>query len=555
MKYNLAGNKFLDELQKLAMFGSEEAENNAVQEPMNPDTAPEMKQADADAESAKDQNDKEAELQKAKDDITNAKEASDEHDALYEKIANALPEFGVLARLYDWAQGGSDVSEQVYKEASSILDEMLTDEEKYIEHMTRVANELFASEENQNELYSEEGMQFVFDKLADFLDNEDLQKVAAEDGSFMGKVMGSMGDFVNSVGKFFKDVKDLPENKSALEAALATDKATAFELKGERNELGINTPRGMELMDNLEHSLAPELANSVRNGRIGRGLGAGALAGGALYGGHKLYQGLHSENDDEQLAASEDKGLLSKIAGGTLMEEYRSETGGMAKMSKRALVNDFLKIAGAAALISAANDKTIKEEFRKEAEQVFDEIAVLGRKQMDAAFIKVATDIYSEQELHEIVAGKHTDTLFSKVAFFVEANEWSADELEKRAGASGVATKGVGGALSDAKSNIEEFIGTAKANAEGPGREYIGVVKGAEGKGDNKGPAGTGTPGGQIITNSMAGYKVINNPGEYDVEQTAAMLEEAVLAKQAAYDTFNRADDFIKKFSGAVHGK
>jgi hypothetical protein len=552
VKHIIAENAFLAEMQKLAAYhGDLESEMNASKEPMNPDIAPKMTQEAAAEEQNKDENEKEKELQDKKDEIEREKEAT-ELNLLSEKIAAALPEFGTLARLYDWAQGGESVSEQVYKEASHILDEMLSSEEQYVEHMSRVAEELFSSEINRNELYSEDGMQFVFQKLSDFLGNEDLQKEASEDGTFMQNVFGSMGDFVNSVGKFFKDTKNLAENKVKLEAETVVHNATVNELGRERNfQTGEVTPRGMQLLDQLEASPQPELVDSVRNGKIGRGLLAGGIAAGALYGGHKLYQGLHS-SPDEQLASSEDKGLLSKVAGGTLMEEYRSETGGMTKMAnKTTIVTDFLKIAGAAALISAANDAT-DVGLRKEASDAFDEIAHLGRSEMGAAFIKIAQEAYTEQELHEIVAGKHTPHLLSKVAFFLEADEMSVQELEKVAGAGGVATKGVGGALSDAASNIESFIDTAKSNAEGAGREYVGVVKGAEGKGDNKGPAGTGLAGGQLVANNMVGYNVVNKPAEYDVEQTAAMIEEAVLAKQAASETYQRADAFLKKYAGIV---
>jgi hypothetical protein len=553
MKHILTENGFLTELQKLAVYnGDLESASNSEKEPMVPDLAPKMTQEAASDEQNKDEETKEAELQAAKDEIEREKEAS-EHDLLSEKIASALPEFGALARLYDWAQGGDTVNEQVYKEASHLLDEALTSEEKYAEHITRVAEELFTSDVNREELYSESGMQFVFNKLSDFLGNEDLQKEASEDGSFMQNVFGSMGDFVNSVGKFFKDTKNLAENAEKLKAENVVHNTTLAEYAREKDPItGVPTPRGIQLLDQLDASPQAELVDSVRNGRIGQGLKWGGLAAGALYGGHKLYQGLHSGPSEEQVAYPEDKGLLSKVAGGTLMEEYRSETGGMAKMNNKSIVQDFLKIAGAAALIQTAQDANVDAGLRKEASDAFDEISLLGRSEMGAAFIKVAQEAYTEQELHEIVAGKHTPNLLNKVAFFLQADEMSADELYKVAGASGVATKGVGGALSDAASNIESYIDTAKANAEGAGREYVGVVKGAEGKGDNKGPAGTGQVGGQIVANNMAGYNVINNPGEYDVEQTAAMIEEASLAKQAAYDTYHRADKFLKHFAGLL---
>jgi hypothetical protein len=548
-------NPFLSELQKIAIYhGDLEAEANSSKDPMNPEVGPKMSQEAASEEQNKDEETKEAELQEAKDNIEREKEAS-EYDLLADKIAAALPEFGVIARLYDWAQGGDTVSEQVYKEASAILDDMLTSEDKYVENMTRVATELFASKENQEELYSEAGMEFVFKKIADFIGNEDLQKEAAA-SDFMHHVLGSMGDFVNSMGKFLKDTKELAVNKAKLEAENIVHSNTLNELGRETDPTtGAHSPRGIHLLDQLEASPRGELVDSVRNGQIGRGLAGAGLAAGALYGGHKLYQGLHAGPGEEQVASSESKGLLSKVAGGTLMEEYRSETGGMAKMNRKSIVPDFLKIAGAAALIQIAQDETADAGFRKEASDTFDEISFLGRSEMGAAFIKIAQEAYTEQELHEIVAGKHTANLLNKVAFFLQVDEMCVDELNKVAGAAaGVATKGVGGALSDAASNIEAYVDTAKENAEGAGRQYIGVVKGAEGKGENKGPAGTGLAGGQL-TGSMAGYNVVNNPAEYDVEQTAAMVEEAVLAKQAAVETFNRADAFLNKYARIVASK
>lgn len=557
-------NPLLSELQKIALYDeSYEAEANETKEPMNPDHAPMMQQADADAESAKTGSELDAELQAKKDDITTAKEdaqadkeAEEVFLALHDKVASALPEFGVLARLYDWAQGGQQTTDELFKEAASLLDEMLSSEEAYMEHMTKVAQDLFSSEENQDELYSADGIRFVLHKMADFMENPDLQ---SSGNGFLQKVQDGVGKFMGSVQELGNSVRHLDALKSELKAANTLLAKTTAEWALEKDPItGVATPRGMELLDQMEANPAPQLRKQVMQGRLGRGALFGGAAAGAIYGGHKLHSALHPQPSEEQVAGAEDKVLLNKVADGTLMEEYRSEIGGIAKMkntTKASIVRDFLKIAGAAALIQAANDPSLDVAIVKEARDTFNEISLLGRKDMDEAFIKVAQQVYTEPELHEVVAGKYTDHLLEKVSFYVEANNMSAKELEKTAGAAGVATKGVAGALSDAASNIEEYIGTAKKEAEGAGREYIGVVKGAEGKGDNKGPAGTGTPGGGIIANNMAGYKVINNPGEYDVEQTAAMLEDAVLAKQAAYDTYYAADEFIKNYAGKVSGK
>lgn len=191
------------------------------------------------------------------------------------------------------------------------------------------------------------------------------------------------------------------------------------------------------------------------------------------------------------------------------------------------IVKDFLKIAGAAGLLELANNEGVDMELRKEAAESFNAISRMNRYDMEASFEKMATQIYSEPQLHEIVAGQHTDYLFDKIAYFTELNDLGADELEKVAGADGVAAKGVAGALTDAKSNIEEKVKSDKEHTE--------TVKNGE--------LGTRKP------DDMRGYSVINNPGQYKVEKTAAhkvMIEEAELRKEAAYRAFVEADTFIK---------
>lgn len=219
------------------------------------------------------------------------------------------------------------------------------------------------------------------------------------------------------------------------------------------------------------------------------------------------------------------------------------------------VVKDFLKVAGAAGLVSIVNDENADMELRKEASEAFDAIAAMGRNEMDDQLVKVAQQIYSEDELHEIVAGHHTETLFDKVAYFVDSVDASYDDVfEKTANAGGVAAvKNIGAGLKDAAGNIVNVIGKKKQEAEATGREYIGALKGEYGNGA-KGIAGTGTAtglagGGLVGAGAMAGYNAIKNPSEYNIEQTASAYEEAVLAKQAAVEAYAQADAFTQSFA------
>lgn len=219
---------------------------------------------------------------------------------------------------------------------------------------------------------------------------------------------------------------------------------------------------------------------------------------------------------------------------GTLETGMYKNDGGIEKMSQQ-LVKDFLKLAGAAGLVGIVQNENLDFGLRKEASETLDYIATLGRSRMDDELVKVAQQIFPENELHEIVANQHTPQLVEKVAYFLEANETSIDELEKVANAGGVAAvKNLGAGLADSVSNIEATIDTEKAKTEGAGREYIGDVQHGGGK------------AGGALTGDLAGYNVINNPEKYDIEQTASILEEAFLAKQAAEDAYYKADAFIQ---------
>ena len=195
----------------------------------------------------------------------------------------------------------------------------------------------------------------------------------------------------------------------------------------------------------------------------------------------------------------------------------------------KVLVESFLKLAGVAGLLDIAQNEENTPEQQKLAMETFDKIAQLKPSEMGAELIKVAGQIYPQETLREIVAGQYTDELFEKTASVVSWNDMSAPELEElvktAANASGVAAKGIGGELADAKAQIQEKIKKEKEKAESISLGRQGVKK----------------------ADDLTGYNVINNPGEYKVDKTASdlALEEAYMKKEAHLQEALKWDAFI----------
>jgi hypothetical protein len=440
------------------------------------------------------------------------------------EIAQQLPEYGALAKLTELASS-NEVPPSVQQEATERLVMAMTDFENYVEVIEKTSNELFTQEANLADLNSPAGIQFVVEKLSSFVDSYEIEKTADDTGeSFSGKVVKSVSNFVDSM-------KNLGAIKTELEKAQSTFNTVTQEADQlVRNTVG-NPGEVKDLI--AKQTAASELVNELQDKkRLGQAgvIGGLALAGaGAYAGGKKIYDTLQNRQEqlnEEMPSDTLEAGNQNKITGGT---ERMANT--------KSLVKDFLKVAGAAGLISIANNEEAAIELRKEASDRFDAIANMGRSEMDANLVKVAQEIYSEDELTAIVSGQHTGLLLDKVAHVLAFNEMSASELEKVADAGSVAAKGVAGALTDAASNIQATIKEDKKSTEAEGREYVGDTD------------KSGKVGGQLV-GGTEGYAVINNPGKYNVDKTASeIVEEAVMMKQAAVKTFNEAQAVIDQYT------
>lgn len=211
----------------------------------------------------------------------------------------------------------------------------------------------------------------------------------------------------------------------------------------------------------------------------------------------------------------------------------------MANTENNVYLDNILKLAGAHFLIDGSSNEAYGAEFNKQASDAFDSIASMSRADMEVAFAKVALENYPEETLREIVAGTYTEEILEKTASIAAWDDLSADELVKIAGAGSVSAKGAAGALRDASEKVKNEIAIAKAQTEGEGREYVGDT-------DKAGKVGGGLVGG------FEGYNVIKNPGSYEVAKTASQedIEAAVLLKQAAYESYVEAEQFLKNAFG-----
>lgn len=547
----MSANDFLSELEKIAHFSADViSPDDVAAEPMVPDTAPhvdpktveETQTLNAEvphnvaaidqqpALSPEDLHTLESTLAQAKQEyeaatqhLASLEEEWKEFEKTAEEIKELLPSMGALARLIHYSTDLS-VPEGKQKLASERLIIALRDEEGFAEMIEKTAGELFVDEENVNQLLSHEGMEYVVEHLASFAESDELEKVAFDINGIANSVRRGLGEYVNATRNFWKLDNEISAAKQAVDEArkVLVQKSEAINAASKVENPVIpqqmmNEFKGAK--DSLSHAedTLDTKQGQKSKGRLVWGTGAAGLAGGAFMGGKAIANARKPKEGQVELS--------EKIANVTIIpDEHDYVKGGNSKMT---VVRDYLKIAGAAGLLSIANNENYDMELRKEATEQFNTIARMNRADMEANFEKMATAIYSEPELHEIVVGKHNEELFDKIAYFIELEGLGADELEKVAGADSVAAKGVAGALTDAKSNIEEKLKSDKEHTETVKNGELGSLKADE----------------------MRGYNVINNPGAYKVEKTAAtkaMLEEAELRKEAAYRVFVEADTFIK---------
>lgn len=494
-----------------------QANNSAVnpipadaQLPTSPEDAVALEQAVAQAQ---------GQLAEAKEVLAQAEGEYAEFEKIAGAIFDFLPEMGSLARLLDYSTN-ENVDASLQKLANTRLTAALKDEEGYTEMLTKTAQELFEVEENLEQVRSREGMEYVIEHLASFAEDEELEKFAFEMTGILNSVRETAGEYANAALKLHKIQDEIDTAKAEVDRVsnIVTEKNLALK---KARELGdpdlisqLNQERGLAELDHIKATDAyDDLGHQQTMGRQVAGVGGAGLAAGSLFGGKKIYDALQNTPEDE---------LSIKTASVTINpEDNANYKGGNNEMT---IAQDFLKIAGAAVLLDVANNEGVEEGIRKEAATAFNQISRMGRKDMEENFIKVAQQMYSEEELHSIVAGNHNEELFGKVAFFTSAYDMSADELEKVAGADGVAAKGVGGALTDAKANIVEKVEGDKKKTETVANGELGVKK----------------------ADDMRGYNVINNPGEYQVDKTASLIEEAEMRKEAAFKEYVEMDTFIK---------
>lgn len=503
-----------EEIEAEQAANSEPADSGAAEEQLPP--SPE------DAEALEDTiNSAEQELHEAQEHLAEVEKQYNEFEKVAAPvISDSLPAMGAFAKLIDFSTN-SDSDPILHKIAKERLHTALSTEDSFYETLQKTATELFEDEANLNALYTQEGMEYVVETLESFANDEEFSKEAFEAGSVIGKAVDTIKEFGDATKNFWKLRGELGAAKAeadrlAQEATQATTSANtaAISENATDDQLQQLLDKQVSTTDAAYHAKkdANDLQRKVVMGGAGWGAGGTGLAAGSLFGGKKIYDATHPDEED-----------ASKTASYQNTGNYYE--GGNQAMTQ-SVVQDFLKIAGAAGLLNVANDEQFQEELRKEAAEQFNYISRLSRAEMEDAFVKVATSLYSEDQLHEIVAGKHNEELFDKVAFFIAANDASADELEKVAGADGVAAKGVGGALTDAKKQVEEHVDEEKRKTE-TGNLQPGSTKAQD----------------------TSGYNVVNNPSKYDVDKTAHLLEQAQLQKQAAIEAYAEAESFLNQYS------
>lgn len=455
-----------------------------------------------------------------------------EREQLASYVEENLVGFGTLARLYEVGHDES-VEEGLRKSASTYLDEMLTDEESFSAGLDKMAGQLFGDQQDVETLFTDDGIDYVVGHLASFHDGA-LEKVASDLGdmadgnSIVNKTKQAVGGFVESVQRLKGINQEITTLQSKIDEAkdihsqLATSGMTADGV-----EASLGNLNGLKAQQ-------AEAINFRAKGYGLAGLGAGALAGGAYLAGR------HFGNQETQEVDPPMGGNGATLDAGN--QHMLSENGGTYKMAnteQNVYLDNILKLAGAHFLIDGSTNEAYGMEFNKQASDAFDSIASMSRADMDVAFAKIALENYGEDTLREIVAGTYTEEILEKTASIAAWDDLSADELVKIAGAGSVSAKGAAGALRDASEKVKNEIAIAKAQTEGQGRQYAGDA-------DQSGKLGGGLVGG------LEGYNVINNPGAYEVAKTASQedIEAAVMLKQAAYESYVEAEQFLKNAFG-----
>lgn len=452
-----------------------------------------------------------------------------------EQVAEAFPEYAAIAKVASLAfiEDVDDTTRQSAIDMFKIAFESLEGFEGVTE---KVASEMFDSPEAKRELYSVESMERVANVLQYITDSEEVgfSKQAEEGESFANKAKSAVDNFRSGLTDLVDKAKynlvnikgDIDQGRIQL-AELDNEIAKASE--GFSMDRMDTTGIGSEMMDlrAQRRQLEDGVGKLVRTRNMSLGgavAGVGAAAAGAYAGGRALHNHFADNEVDDTLEA----------------EQPNSLNGGVPKMSyEKDYVNSMLKLASVAGLQTlVANGQAegaTEEDFQlaKEASERFDQISMLNPAYIGPELVKLAHELFSEDQLKEVVAGEHTDEIFEKTAAVVSWGYADDAELEKIANAGSVAARGVGDALRNAKEEVENIIGQAKVKAESNQERY-----------GEKGQAGFGN------LSSLDGYSVINNPERYEVSKTASeAVEEAFMLKQAAAQANMEADALLNKFA------
>lgn len=222
-------------------------------------------------------------------------------DILIEKAASDLLGLGALAKLVDIAT--EDYDGHVKQAATQTLDYMSVSNENFVDGLNKVADELFGNDSNADELFSSDGVDYVFEQLAKLSDYNSLSKVANdEDVEALAVIVENEADKINAA----KDIVTEAYEEAIKEIA-KEDIKESIENSGEYDE---------EFLEQTAKFNPKSVAKGV--GLFGSGAATGV-------GGTLLYQRLLNgeispeELTDEELAVveeiAEQEAVMEQTAG------------------------------------------------------------------------------------------------------------------------------------------------------------------------------------------------------------------------------------------------
>lgn len=275
-----------------------------------------------------------------------------EQEQLASFVEENLIGFGTLARLYE-AGNDETIDEGYRKSASAYLEGMFADELTFAEGLDKMATQLFSDEEDVAHLFTEQGVEYVTERLAAFVE-EPFEKVASDLGdmadgnSIVNKTKQAVGGFVESVQR----LKGINQEITTLQSKIDEAK----DIHSQLSTAGI-TPDAMENSLGQLNGLKAQQADAINFRAKGyglAGLGAGALAGGAYMAGRHFA----NQNQEEVVSQAPHNGATLNAGN----QHMLSENGGTYKMAntqENIYLDNILKLAGANFLIDGAANEAL----------------------------------------------------------------------------------------------------------------------------------------------------------------------------------------------------